>query len=362
MFRADKLTGARRRAWLRSEEYSPTVVKPSQVPKHIFDRVRYPRRLKAIVKVGTGISYHYAAVIGSRIVLLSHPNEEQDRALAFMAGRPAMDCGCDEVREFYATWSSKDPVTRRGATLKHAGSVSDLPQSLINVRERCRPPTTQYYRKIEVEVVRMRRSDEKVNRRALVNRESPRKNERGVVYETRWGVRWAKFLSDIEDLSEVSLSEQWSAASGSPSAVKRVNAYSYEDKNRRLRITDAQEPSVPGGKFKYGIQYDPLTWYVRVRGRAVPPRPSVVPVSAFEFAGITSFVGFDVHAVPASSLQSGTRQTDELFPLVCWTEDGRELTDSPEAAESIKWVEYGLRTSNRLSRRDDALKTAKDQS
>lgn len=130
-FDARRASRASRKAW------APNVAIAS-LPPFAQEKIRKPHLLKAfsIVKCPQSGQYHCVAVIGRSFVLVDHPNPAGELALAAMVGKEIVRCRCHELRDYWATLRySSAPGTRAYCT-----NLSDFPEALRELRERCRLP------------------------------------------------------------------------------------------------------------------------------------------------------------------------------------------------------------------------------
>lgn len=171
-FDPTRLTGKRRRKWLRSMNWAPTA---SDVPKTLLKYVRYPNRLKLWARVKTkDDTYHYVAVVRSRVVLFHHGTAAEEALLHELANRP-LRCVCHAVREMVATLhlvrhhdkhdhrlSRPDPLpnypTRR-TMLGRAHRREDLPVGWVTVLDGRRKPIEAWRKMDPPDRARRRGSD-----------------------------------------------------------------------------------------------------------------------------------------------------------------------------------------------------------
>lgn len=340
MFHPDRLTGARRRAWEKSCSYAPGYDWDS-VPKTVREKIKDPFRLKALARVNN----HWIAVIGHQVALIHHPHEDSEQAIHAIAGTKASErwaCKCNTIRSYYATWTHRrnpEPKDKRpdAPPVEWADAVADLPEAFVAVREMCRPPTDREYRYHTEKSMygRRRGTRRRFDWKSGVAKKPPKYSP---VPLTRWEQTGLK--EKIRDLARQEISERLSKAKGFPIAVKNSADYRLSDKFGCVR------PEREGAAWELKCNFDPYTWYCRVRGRSWKHTPKhVVPVSMFRIGPVEVFFGIRTSGekgVPADKYRTGSKAPQ--FEAVAWLPDGTVVLPGTQTYTSLAQVEFGLRT------------------
>lgn len=343
MFHPERLTGARRRAWLRMEEYAP-VLPTDKLPKVIQKQIKHPERLKACVRVDReGQVAHYVLVVGQSLVFLNHADLEVDRSLADLSGVSETGCRCLEIHGRWATWTQRTKKDCPYELRRYwTDDLNGMPEPLVAVRERCRHPARSY----RMVSKRYRRT----RRRFVVEHPHAKNPVHCYPYRQTIKNRYDRYsalgLDDrAAELAQKNLSNHATEIAGIPVRV----VLHYPHYNNRFCIDGI---SKQGAGVSVSIAADPYTWVGRVaRARREVP-PNHVRVSECTVGPVTICFGFDattVRNLPDEAFEE--EKVDQYVPMAAWTTDGNLIDlKIKETAHALGYMEHAMRVEHKLRR------------
>jgi len=365
-FRYDRLTGARRRKWLRAEAYAPnlTPAEVGRIPKTIRELIKKTNRLKACVRVGgEGDVHHYLVVVGHRVGFVHHACLKTDLSRAKLAGIGDIGCRCSTVFGRYVTW----PRLARGdrnKDLAWTDETGGLNEKLIAVREACRPPAGRFrYRHVRTSY----RHDKRNEFRDMCDET---RHPVPVAYPRRVLTRMGLSGTDarIQKMVESHLVGEIARRTGADRANLAVG-WSSTYRSSALKVGECglvylEDATVSAGRPAVKLTLDPnvvdwLTYFARVMCNPRPDHEAFLRVSEFPFGNVTICVGVSLRALtmlvdPATHIATSAPKPSRHLAPHYWVAGGAVIktrmdpTDST-VSDHLVGVNRHLNVRNKLT-------------